>query len=110
MSPHVPTHSTAPHLQLCHLLAGAKPIPQVLLMGLIGYQREGTKKQAVHLHRGQERGCRACQEWRHPFAQQRPSMGWQGRMSPGQAPANSHPVGLVVRAQSGSGCAHSLGQ
>lgn len=110
MPPHVPTRSTAPHLQLRHLLARAKPIPQVSLMGLIRYQREGTEKQAVHLHQGQERGCRACWEWRHLFAQQCPSMGWQGRMSPGQAPANSPPVGLMVRAQPGSGCAHSLGQ
>ena len=52
-----PTRGTAPHLQLHHLLTGAKPIPQVSLMGLIGYQRKGTKEEAVHLHRGQERGC-----------------------------------------------------
>lgn len=98
------------HLQLHHLLTGIKPIPQVSLMGLIRYQRKGTKKQAVHLHQGWKQGCWACQEQRHQFAQQCPSMGWQGRMSPGQLPTDSHSVGLVVRAVWVGTCAHVLGQ
>lgn len=57
-----PACSTAPHLQLCHLLAGAKPIPQVSLMGLIGHQRKGIKKLAVHLHRDESRTAR-CAKW-----------------------------------------------
>lgn len=105
-----PTPSTTPHLQLRHLLARAKPIPQLLLMGLIRYQRKGTEKQAVHLHQGRERSCRTRQEHRYPFAQPWPSMGWQHRASPIWVSTDPHPGGLVVMAQSGLGRGHSLGQ
>lgn len=79
--PHPLACSTAPHLQLCHPLAGAKPIPQVLLMGLIRYERKGIKKLLVHLQRGKSRTARYAKSGApalHLLAQQ--ALAWGGKV------------------------------